>query len=274
MPNIVTNKFKISNAKSFLDSYTVSGENTLYMFLAKPDTWGVNDFPPDPKDSQQNYSKTWDEIVSLKRIISTNMVNVIKRINWLPQTIYAEYDHEDIELLTKNFYVINRDLDVYKCIDNVGGSVSTVEPTGKSLNIFTTSDSYKWKYLYSVSTSDKLKFLTDNWMPVRTNSDVATVAKDGAIENIKIYNGGLDYSIYSRVNIEGDGVNANISAKQNLGVIYDFVYTNAGSKYRFANVYISDNQGTGRLANIKAILSPVNGHGYDPVVELGAYYVM
>ena len=274
MPNIVTNKFKISNAKSFLDSYTVSGENTLYMFLAKPDPWGEGDFPPDPQDSQQNYSKTWDEIVSLKRIVPTNMVNVIKRINWEAQTIYAEYDHEDTELLTKNFYVINRDFDVYKCIDNVGGSASTVEPTGKSLNIFTTSDSYKWKYLYTVSTSDKLKFLTDNWMPVRTNTDVATVAKDGAIENIKIYNGGLDYSIFSKVAIEGDGINANISAKQNLGVIYDFVYTNVGSNYRFANAYISDNQGTGRLANIKAILSPVNGHGYDPVSELGAYYVM
>ena len=274
MPNIVTNKFKISNAKSFLDSYTVSGQNTLYMFLAKPDPWGVDDFPPTPVDAQQNHSKTWDEIVSLKRIIPTNMVNVIKRINWATQTVYSEYDHEDTELLTKNFYVINRDLDVYKCIDNVGGSASTVEPTGKSLNIFTTSDGYKWKYLYTVSTSDKLKFLTDNWMPVRTNPDVATVAKDGAVENIKIYNGGLDYSIYSTVTIDGDGASANILAKQNLGVIYDFVYTNTGSKYRFANAYISDSQGAGRLANIKAILSPVNGHGYDPVLELGAYYVM
>jgi hypothetical protein len=274
MPNIVTNKFKISNAKSFLDSYTVSGENTLYMFLAKPDPWGVDDFPPTPVDAQQNHSKTWDEIVSLKRIIPTNMVNVIKRINWATQTVYSEYDHEDTKLLTKNFYVINRDLDVYKCIDNVGGSASTVEPTGKSLNIFTTSDGYKWKYLYTVSTSDKLKFLTDNWMPVRTNPDVATVAKDGAVENIKIYNGGLDYSIYSTVTIDGDGASANILAKQNLGVIYDFVYTNTGSKYRFANAYISDSQGAGRLANIKAILSPVNGHGYDPVLELGAYYVM
>ena len=41
-----------------------------------------------------------------------------------------------------------------------------------------------------------------------------------------------------------------------------------------ANTYISDSQGAGRLANIRAILSPVNGHGYDPVLELGAYYVM
>jgi hypothetical protein len=111
-------------------------------------------------------------------------------------------------------------------------------------------------------------------MPVRTNADVASVAKDGAIENIKIYNGGLDYSIYSKVTVEGDGASANISARQSLGVIYDFVYTNSGSKYRFANAYISDSQGSGRLANIKAILSPVNGHGYNPVLELGAYYVM
>ena len=274
MPNIVTNKFKINNAKSFLDSYTVSGDNTLYMFLAKPDPWGVNDTPPEPIDSLQNHSKTWDEIVSLKRILPGNMVNVVKRINWEAQTVYAEYDHEDDNLLTKNFYVINRDYDVYKCIDNVGGAKSTVEPTGKNLNIFKTSDGYKWKYLYTVSTSDKLKFLTTNWMPVRTNEDVAAVAKDGAIENIKIYNGGLDYSVFSKVTVDGDGSSANIAVRQNLGVVYDFVYTNAGSKYRFANAYISDSQGTGRLANIKAILSPVNGHGYDPVSELGAYYVM
>jgi hypothetical protein len=202
------------------------------------------------------------------------MVNVIKRIDWATQTVYAEYDHEDADLLTKNFYVINRDFDVYKCIDNFGGSASTVEPSGKSLNIFKTSDGYKWKYLYTVSTADRLKFLTSNWMPVRTNVDVATAAKDGAIENIKIYNGGLDYSVYSKVIVEGDGGSANISTRQSLGVIYDFVYTNSGSKYRFANAYISDNQGSGRLANIRAILSPVNGHGYDPVLELGAYYVM
>ena len=274
MPNIVTNKFKINNAQSFLDSYTVTGDNTLYMFLAKPDPWGTDDTPSAPADTLQNHSKTWDEVVSLKRILPGNMVNVVKRINWVAQTIYAEYDHEDSDLLTKNFYVINRDFDVYKCIDNFDGSKSTVEPSGKSLNIFKTSDGYKWKYLYTVSTSDRLKFLTANWMPVRTNADVASVAKDGAIENIKIYNGGLDYSIYSKVTVEGDGASANISARQSLGVIYDFVYTNSGSKYRFANAYISDSQGSGRLANIKAILSPVNGHGYNPVLELGAYYVM
>jgi len=274
MPNIVTNKFKINNAQSFLDSYTVTGDNTLYMFLAKPDPWGTDDTPSAPVDTLQNHSKTWDEVVSLKRILPGNMVNVVKRINWVAQTIYAEYDHEDSDLLTKNFYVINRDFDVYKCIDNFDGSKSTVEPSGKSLNIFKTSDGYKWKYLYTVSTSDRLKFLTANWMPVRTNADVASVAKDGAIENIKIYNGGLDYSIYSKVTVEGDGASANISARQSLGVIYDFVYTNSGSKYRFANAYISDSQGSGRLANIKAILSPVNGHGYNPVLELGAYYVM
>jgi hypothetical protein len=274
MPNIVTNKFKINNAQSFLDSYTATGDNTLYMFLAKPDPWGADDIPPTPVDTLQNHSKTWDEIVSLKRILPGNMVNVVKRIDWATQTVYAEYDHEDDNLLTKNFYVINRDYDVYKCIDNVGGSNSTVEPTGKSLNIFKTSDGYKWKYLYTISTSDKLKFLTSNWMPVRTNTQVAEAAKDGAIENIKIYNGGLDYSIYSKVTVEGDGSSANIFAKQNLGVIYDFVYTDTGSKYRFANTYISDSQGAGRLANIRAILSPVNGHGYDPVLELGAYYVM
>jgi len=274
MPNIITNKFKIDNAKNFLDGLSANGNSTLYFFLAKASPWGIEDSPPTPIDNQENEHRVWDEVISLKKIVPTNIVNVVKRITWEKQTVYTEYDNTDPNLLDKNFYVINKDYDVYKCIDNYNGNKSTIEPTGKNLNIFTTADNYKWKYLYSVSTSDRLKFLTSNWMPVIINSDVAAVAKDGAIENIKILNGGTDYSVFSRVVVEGDGTNANILAKQNLGVIYDFTYTNNGSGFRFANAYVTDPTRSGRSANIRAIISPVGGHGSNPIKELNARYLM
>ena len=274
MPNIVTKKFKLNNAKTFIDSVNESGGNSLYMFLARPNPWVSADEPTTPEDTQTSYSTLWDEIVSLKRINQTDVSHVVKRINWAAKTIYAEYDNLDNNLFDKNFYVVNTNLDVYKCIDNFNGAFSTVEPTGKNLNIFTTSDGYKWKYLYSISTADRLKFLTTNWMPVKVNSEVAAVAKDGAIENIKILNGGLDYSIRANVVIEGDGRSANIGTRQSQGVIYDFIFNNNGTGFRYANAYVSDTNSSGRGANIRAIISPVGGHGSDPVSELGAHYVM
>jgi len=275
MPNIITNQFKISNAKSFIENFALSTGNSLYMFLAKPSIWSTeSEFPPVPTNSQQLYSKLWHEIISLKKIPSTNMALVVPRINWGSGNIYEEYDNEDISLLGKQFYVLNSEFNVYKCIDNNRRAFSTSEPMGTPLNIFSAADGYKWKYLYTVSTSDRLKFLTDYWMPVRVNSDVAEVAKDGAIENIKIFNGGIDYSVRARVEIEGDGSGANIVAYQSLGVIYDVGFVNHGTGYRFAKAYIVDSNSNGRNANVKAILSPVGGHGSDPATELGAHYVM
>lgn len=276
MPNLITKQFKISNSKNFIEQFSGSEENSLYMFLAKPNLWGSeNDLPIDPIDSQTEYTKIWDEMISLKRVSQINMINVVRRVNWVKNTIYAEYDHEDYNLLNKDFFVLNRDLDVYKCISNNNSAPSTIEPTGKNLNIFLTSDGYKWKYLYSISSSDKLKFLTDNWMPVRKNTTVAEIGKDGGIEHIRLYSGGIDYTTKAKVVITGDGTSANISAKQSLGVIYDFTYSNVGSKYRFINASIQDEDSPfARGANIKPIISPIGGHGSDPIAELGAHYVM
>lgn len=274
MPNTITKKFKLVNAKNFMDTLSESSGNSLYMFLSRPNKWEDDTVPDTPLDSQKDVARTWDEMISLKKISSENIINVVKRKDWTAQEIYAEYDNEDVNLFDKNFYVLNREFNVYKCIDNAGNSKSLVEPTGTSLDIFTTSDGYRWKFLYNIPTAEKLKFLTTNWMPVIKDENVAANAIDGAIENIKIYNGGVDYSPSAAVVIEGDGRNATIIPRRSLGVIYDFAYTNVGISYHYANAYITDSNGFGRLANIKAIISPPGGHGNDPVSELGAHFVM
>ncbi len=275
MPNKVTKKFKIANAKSFKESFGPDLGNYLYLFFARPNPWLSGSDPTTPTDSQLDEATLWDEIISLKKINYADISLVVRRVNWTAQTVYNEYDDQDPDLLSKDFYVLNSELNVYKCIDNFNSSPSIIEPTGKRLEIFRTADGYKWKYLYSIPVSDRLKFLTNNWMPVFVDSEVAAAAKDGAIENIKIFNGGLDYSLLANVTIQGDGSGANIVARQSLGVIYDFIYNNVGSGYRFANAYVTDPYSSlGRGANIRAIMSPVGGHGKDPNYELGAKYVM
>ena len=43
---------------------------------------------------------------------------------------------------------------------------STVEPTGTSTSILTTGDGYKWKYMYSLSASQQVNFLSTDFMAV------------------------------------------------------------------------------------------------------------
>jgi hypothetical protein len=273
MPTIITNKLKLNNAKNFIDSVSLDSGNSLYMFLAKPSIWN-DDIVPEPTDVQETNSKIWDEMISLKRILPSSIANVVKRIDWEIGEYYDEYNPEDPDLFSKNFYVLNSQFDVYKCIDNNFRAPSTISPTGRFVNIITLADGYRWKYMYSISTGEQTKFLTRYWMPVFKNTLVAANAKDGGIEHIKIFNGGADYSAFSNVNIIGDGQNAIIRPKINLGVIYDFVYENVGVNFRYANAYIVDSQASGKYANIKAIINPQGGHGFDPVSELNANYVM
>ena len=274
MPNIVTNQLKINNSKNFIDSISLSSGNSLYMFLARPNDWADNTNIPIPIDSQENITKIWDEMISLKRILPENIIHVVERINWTYGTTYEEYNNKDENLYNKSFYVLTSELNVYKCISNNNGASSIVEPTGRSLDIITLSDNYRWKFLYNITTGYRLKFLTNNWMPVLTDLDVYLSAKGGAIEQIKILNGGVDYPTSTTIEIQGDGANALIAPKFNLGVLYDFNYTNIGKNYRYAKAKIIDNIGTGKYANIEVIVSPINGHGYDSISELGSHKLM
>lgn len=271
MPNIVTKKIKIQNTKSFKESID-SLKLSLYLFLGKPNSWDTIDTPPIPKDTLENDALIWDECVGGKRIIPTDVNFVVKRVNWEFNTIYDMYDNLDTNLLNKNFYVMNKEYEVYKCISNNNNSPSLIEPVGKNLNIITTGDGYRWKYLYTIAPAQQLKFLTKNWMPVLINSEVKAAAKDGGIEHLVLNNGGINYSAFTKVNIIGDGNRANIIAQTRVGTIYDFIYENPGEGYRYAEVQFSDR--SGRFANARPIISPPGGHGFDPITELGAHYLM
>ena len=274
MPNIVTNKLRIDNAKNFKNAISVTSGNSLYLFLSKPSPWSDDNTAPDPQDYSLDLAKIWDEMVSLKRILPSDIAHVVKRIDWVKYTTYAAYNNLDTELFTKSFYVINSEFNVYKCIYNNEDQQSLIEPTGISLDIITLSDGYRWKYMYSIGIGDRLKFLTNKWMPVLTNDDVISNAKPGAIEQIKILNAGFGYSSSSSIVIEGDGSSISVTPKIDLGVIYDVVYFNTGSNYRYATARLVDSTGTGRYANIQPVISPYDGHGYDPVLELNASLLM
>ena len=106
-------------------------------------------------------------------------------------TVYDEYRHNYTSsntassgastLWASTFYVVTSDYNVYKVISNNNGANSTVMPTGTSTNILTTADGYKWKFMYSISASDVIKFVTSDFIPVKTIGAKAIDGEVGAL---------------------------------------------------------------------------------------------
>ena len=170
---------------------------------------------------------------------------------------------------------MNSTFDVYKVIDNNGDSASTVEPTGnKSTSVFSTGDSYKWKYMYSLSASEQANFLSTDFMHVSTeSSDFSTTG--GAIEHVKITAGGSGGTngTYTDVDIRGDGSSGKATIVVASNAVSSVTITTAGSGYTYASVKASD-FGSVSGADIDFIISPPDGHAKDCVTELGGFFVM
>ena len=95
-------------------------------------------------------------------------------------------------------------------------------------------------------------------------------AVDGGIHSFRVANVGNGYS-YANVVVTGDGdeFSGNVVLYNNT-ISYITVQT-PGTGYTYANVTIT---GDGSNANVSAIISPVGGHGSDPVRELFADTLM
>ena len=67
----------------------------------------------------------------------------------------------DMFAVSTRMYVLSSANNVYKCMNNNAGGTSTVEPSGTSTSEFTTADSYVWKYMYTLSTTQITNFHDD-----------------------------------------------------------------------------------------------------------------
>lgn len=272
MSKIATKSFKVFNAKQFVKSFT-NDDSSLYLFIGRSRQWEDENYPPELLDKPDFYNSL-DDIIALKRISSSDIKHVIPRVEWTPGIIVNEYDDLDNDLFSKSFYVKNSNNDVYKCISNNYGSISTQEPTSRGLNYFTTSDNYKWKYMYTIDSNDQLRFETRDYMPINLNYEVMNSSVNGSIENFKLLNLGSGYSNLAnlKVTVVGNGSNANVTPIITSQRFSGLNIINPGTNYNYAKVVVTEGGGSG--ANIRAIMSPYGGHGKDPIDELGGYRVV
>ena len=274
MAQIITENFRVFSAAQWIGS--VSDTNSLYLLVGRPQNWPSEPTPSTPINNEYQDLIYWSETIALKRILPTDYKQVVKRHDWSAGVVYTQYDNLSSNLYGSNFYVLTVDNNVYKCISNNYGAVATDKPTGKLTSIVTTADGYRWKYLYSLTDTDLLKFLTVEYMPVNIDNDVTSTAIKGTVDNIIVTNAGNLYSTNSNITISilGDGTGATagnvlLTGANTINKIQLSVY---GSNYTYATVAISG--GGGSNATARTIVSPKNGHGSNVYSELGARYVM
>lgn len=284
MPSAIANKFRIHNAQQFKEAFDEASNTTIYFYIGGPSAFSNDSSPPTPILTTANIEYTpWDDMVAMKRVQASEVSHVIPRYNWTANTVYVAYDDKTTILTTNQFYVINDDYDVFKCLDNNGGVQSSYKPTkpvGSVTSPFTTSDGYLWKYMYHVTTGDALKFLTTSYMPVKylesddssDQWDVQQAAVDGAIHRIKVTNGGTGYVSAPTVVISGDGTGANATAVLSGNSVSSITMNSIGSGYTRAVVSFSG--GSGANAAATAIISPKGGHGSNPIEELAGIYIL
>ena len=202
-------------------------------------------------------------------------------------------------LYSAKYYVINRDFRVYICLNN---GISPENPSGKpSLDepLFTdlepraagsSGDGYVWKYLYTLTPTDILRFDSTNFIPVpndwqgdSTNAAVRDNAStSGQLKIVTISNRGTGYgtaTTYSNVNILGDGEGAKASVTINAdGKIQSVDISNGGSGYSFGTLDLDGSGITNSASSTDAVTSivipPPGGHGSDIYEELGTRKVM
>lgn len=207
-----------------------------YVFVGKHTEYSNAGVIPAPIDNEETIRQVYQDMLFGKMIKSNNVRAMIARNEYFVNEVYDTYDDKDQDLFNKKFFVIVKNgssYDVFKCLENNGGKMSTIEPSRLDVNysdeIYRTSDNYVWKYMYTISSSDMNDFATDAYIPVVANNQVVNNAVSGSIDVIKVEFGGSRYDNYlsgsigaSDLNIDGSKYKINISGNNSSAVADDF----------------------------------------------------
>ena len=320
MAAIVTDQFRILNASNFVDNVTDSN-NSYYVFvgLSNPTTsgfgratdWNEANKTPSPTDNFNYMNFVGDNMSFGKKITSDNIRRLVRKISWSRGTKYEMYRHDygqgnespitgSSRLYDANYYVMNSDFKVYICIDNGSSGINTTgnssldEPTFTDLEptkAGASGDGYLWKYLFTVSPSDIIKFdstdfisVSNNWLS-STDAQVVSVRDNGdsdvnnnQIKKVYIDNQGSGYTdgTGQEVAILGDGEGGKVVVDVVNGKVTNAVVSSGGKGYTYGMVDLGaiGNKSVSVTAKLIPIIPPSKGHGSDIYKELGSDRVL
>ena len=319
MAAIVTDQFRILNAGNFVDSVTDTS-NSYFVFVGlsnpkasgygKDSSWDTS--TPSPVDNFDYHGFVGDNMSFGKKITSGNVRRLARKVTWARGTKYEMYRHDysltnlspitgSSRLYDANYYVVNSDFKVYICINNGASGISTTGNASLNEPSFTDleptkagdgADGYTWKYLFTISPSDIIKFdsteyisLPNDWNTT-TDTQITSVRNNGdsnvnenQIKQVYIKDRGQGYSTGSwELNILGDGSGGKVVVDVNSsGNITNAVISAGGKGYSFGVVDLGPIRPVGvgtSNANLIPIIPPAKGHGNDIYTELGADKVL
>ena len=318
MAAIVSDQFRILNASNFVDSISNTA-NSYYVFLGLPNpgtnpttvgfgrssTWNTSGQTPEPVDNIDFQNHYHDTMIFGKKVSSLNVRRLIRRIDWASGTKYEMYRHDysiskpspitnSTRLYDANYYVINSQYKVYICIDNGSSGINTVGNSSQDEPTFTdlepskageSGDGYLWKYLFTVSPSDIIKFDSTDYIAVpndwstSSDSQIVSVRQNGdstlnanQIKKVYIDTPGSKYTQGSfSLDILGDGTGAKVSVDVNSsGQITNASVSSGGQNYTYGMVDLGSlSVNAGQAGKLIPIIPPSKGHGYDLYKELG-----
>ena len=317
MSALVTDQFRIFNASNFIESIENSS-NSYYIYVGLPNpaavgfgrttNWDTN--TPSPTDNLDYEYHYKDNMMFGKKVTGLNIRRLVRRIDWSRGTKYEMYRHDysiekpspitnSTRLYDANYYVINSEYKVYICIDNGSsgnnplGNASQDEPTFTDLEpskAGESGDGYVWKYLFTVSPSDIIKFDSTEYITVPSNwesstdSQIQTIRENGdstlndnQIKKIYIDNEGSGYSSGTGqvVDILGDGTGGQVVLDIIGGKITSAQVSSGGKGYTYGIVDTGNlNASSNQNAKLIPIIPPSKGHGYDLYKELGTDKVL
>ena len=317
MAAIVTDQFRILNANNFVETVENS-TNSYYVFLGldnptsvgfgRTTTWDTN--TPNPVDNFNSMDHVGDTMMFGKKVTSANIRRLVRRVNWTQGSRYEMYRHDysitNISPITRsarlydaNYYVMNKNYDVYICVDNGATGISTTGNASQDEPLFTdlepsrageSGDGYIWKYLFTVPPSDIIKFdsteyisVPNNWS-TSTDTQIQSVRENGdsglnnnQIKKVYVDQQGSGYSqnvVGKEVDIIGDGSGAKVVLDTNSsGQITKTTVSSGGKDYSFGMVDLgpigNSAVSAGNYAKLIPIIPPSKGHGFDLYKELG-----
>ena len=315
MAAIVTDQFRILNANNFVETVDNSA-NSYYVVVGltnptspsvgfgRSTTWNTN--TPSPEDSFNYINHTGDTQIFGKKVTSDNIRRLITRRNWTQGTRYEMYRHDysignpspvtsSSRLYDSSYYVMNKNFDVYICIDNGSSGISTTGNASQDEPLFTdleptrageSGDGYVWKYLFTVPPSDIIKFDSTEYIsvpgdwPTSTTTQIQSVRENGdstvnnnQIKKVYIDQQGFGYTQNQtgvELDIIGDGTGAKVVIDTDSeGKITKTSVSSGGQGYTYGMVDLGTLGTPSTRAKLIPIIPPSRGHGFDLYKELG-----
>ena len=240
-----------------------SNTSQYYAFAANPVAYPAT--PPVITNDEYStqFINNWQMLFG-KKLKSGDIAPVIAKKQWISGSVYDRYDNTSNTLYVDDkFYAISSPViaganyNVYKCIDNANGAVSTVDPgsigTPTQASTFQTNDGYKWRYMYSISEYNYERFYSETFVPVYINSTLsATAASYSGVEVVMITNAGSNYTAYTN-GVVRSVQNSTVMQIENFASSSDNFYVNSAiyvyntvestSQIRVINDYVANSSG-------------------------------